>query len=110
MENAPRPWWEDNPELDEILHRTLEELLVDERAPIETNTPDPVVAEIYFGASMRELSAARDDLARARARYDEAVRTARNAGLSWSEIGRVLGISKQALHRQFSGPPRPPAP
>jgi hypothetical protein len=24
-------------------------------------------------------------------------------GLSWGEIGRVLGVSKQVLHRRFGG-------
>lgn len=107
---AHKPWWQDDPELEAIRRRTLEELLGDERGPIESDRPDPVVAEMYSGASTRELSAARDDLARARARYEEAVRAARDAGLSWGEIGRLLGLSKQALHRQFSGPPRPTAP
>jgi DNA-directed RNA polymerase specialized sigma24 family protein len=109
MQDEHKPWWQDDPELEAIRRRTLEELLGDPREPIESDTPDPVVAEMYSGASMRELSAARDDLARARARYEEAVRAARNAGLSWGEIGRLLGLSKQALHRQFSGP-RPTAP
>ena len=109
VEDRPKPWWEDNPELDEIRRRTLDEILGDGRELIEPEGPDPVVAEMYSGARMRELSAARDDLGRARARYADAVRAARDAGLSWGEIGRVLGLSKQALHRQFSRPPRPTA-
>ena len=33
--------------------------------------------------------------------YAEAVRAARAAGMSWGEIGRVLGVAKQLLHRRF---------
>lgn len=44
------------------------------------------------------LAARRRDLAR-----DEevAVRRARNAGLSWAEIGVLLGVSKQAMHKKY---------
>ncbi len=31
----------------------------------------------------------------------EAVDRARHAGLSWSEIGRILGISRQAAYQRF---------
>jgi DNA invertase Pin-like site-specific DNA recombinase len=31
------------------------------------------------------------------------VRRARNAGLSWAEIARELGVSKQAVHRKYGG-------
>jgi DNA-directed RNA polymerase specialized sigma24 family protein len=57
--------------------------------------------DIYSGDCRRELIAARDDLDRARARYAEAVRAARVAGWSWGEVGRLLGVTKQSLHRQF---------
>jgi len=30
-----------------------------------------------------------------------AVRRARAAGLSWSEIGTLLGVSKQAMHQRY---------
>ena len=60
-----------------------------------------VVCDLLSGASRRELAAARDDLARVRIRYADAVRAARTVGLSWGEIGRVLGVSKQLLHRRF---------
>lgn len=32
-----------------------------------------------------------------------AVRRARHAGLSWSEIAQQLGVSKQAAHRRYRG-------
>ena len=85
MENGRRPWWADDPEIAAIRRRVEEELERASREPITPDAPDPVV----------------DDLARARARYDDAVHQARTAELSWGEIVRVLGVSKQLLHRRF---------
>jgi DNA-directed RNA polymerase specialized sigma24 family protein len=67
--------------------------------------PDPVLADFYSGAASRELSAVRGDLAAIRVRYRNAVAAAREAGLSWTEIGRLLGISRQQVHRQFGARP-----
>lgn len=40
----------------------------------------------------------------------QAVATAREAGLSWAEIGNALGISRQSAHERFRGiAPRKPA-
>jgi DNA-directed RNA polymerase specialized sigma24 family protein len=102
VEDDHKPWWQDNPELEAIRRRALDELLGDPGEPIAPDQPDPVVADVWSGASLRELTAARADFDRASARYDEAVRTARAVGLSWAEIGRVLGVTKQTLHRRFS--------
>lgn len=44
------------------------------------------------------IARARTDLAREEA---AAVRHARTHGMSWAEIGAVLGVSKQALHKRF---------
>ncbi|MFL0578212.1 sigma factor-like helix-turn-helix DNA-binding protein [Dietzia sp. 179-F 9C3 NHS] len=44
------------------------------------------------------IATAKRDLAREEA---AAVRHARIHGMSWAEIGRVLGVSKQALHKRF---------
>jgi DNA-directed RNA polymerase specialized sigma24 family protein len=57
----------------------------------------PEVAEVASGL----LAEARDDLDRARLRYAQAIRAGRIAGYSWAEIGRLLGVSKQSLHRRF---------
>lgn len=40
----------------------------------------------------------------------EMVAIARKAGASWSQIGEVLGVSKQAAHKHFRQPPTAAAP
>jgi DNA-directed RNA polymerase specialized sigma24 family protein len=102
MANA-RTWWMDDPDIGALRERALNDL---ERASAEADLtsldePDPVVAEIYSGAASRALSTVRDELADVRARYKNAVLEARTAGLSWTEIGRLLGVSRQQVHRQF---------
>ena len=99
-----RPWWADDPELAAIRRRVDEELERARSEPITPDVPDPVVKDIWSGASLRELAAARKELERARAGYADAVRRARLCGFSWGEIGRVLGVSRQLLHRRFSRP------
>ncbi len=101
MDNSRRLWWMDDPELVAIRRGVLDELERTEKGATEDDKPDPVVDDVLGGASWRELAAARDDLARAQTRYAAAVRAARARGLSWGEIGRVLGVSKQQLHRRF---------
>jgi DNA-directed RNA polymerase specialized sigma24 family protein len=102
-----RPWWMDDKEIIALRERALADI---ERAtaevdPTSLDDPDPVVAEIYSGAASRALSAVRDELADIRARYENAVAVARTAGLSWTEIGRLLGVSRQQVHRQFRARP-----
>lgn len=106
MTEQPRPWWETDQELRETIRRSLEEFEREgeelRRARGDRNDgPDPVVAEIMTGSCRRLLAAARDNLDDARIRYDEAVHKARSAGYSWGEIGRILGVPKQSLHRRF---------
>jgi IS30 family transposase len=53
------------------------------------------------GGVVAELAAtaeARRELSR---REDVAVRRARHAGLSWAEIGTLLGVTKQTIHRKY---------
>ena len=94
-----KPWWAEDPDLMDIHRRTIEEL--EQGEPIASDAPDPVVLDALSGASWRELAKARDDLARARVRYEKSIRAARAGGFSWGEIGRVLGVPRQLLHRRF---------
>jgi hypothetical protein len=47
---------------------------------------------------LARIAALRRDLARAEAAE---VRRARQCGMSWAEIGMVLGVSKQAMHKKY---------
>ncbi len=49
----------------------------------------------------QQISAAADDEFAARARLHEAVTAARRDGHSWTAIGAVLGITKQAAQQRF---------
>ena len=51
-------------------------------------------------ATARIIEAADRQLAAAAA-LNRTVREARRAGLSWTEVGAVLGISKQAAQQRF---------
>jgi DNA-directed RNA polymerase specialized sigma24 family protein len=101
VEDDRKPWWDGNPQIDAARDEVIAWLESVEDRPPTSEEPDPVVMDIYSGDCRRELIAARDDLDRARARYAEAVRAARVAGWSWGEVGRLLGVTKQSLHRQF---------
>lgn len=47
---------------------------------------------------LARIAAMRRDLARAEAAE---VRHARQSGMSWAEIGMILGVSKQAMHKKY---------
>jgi hypothetical protein len=49
------------------------------------------------------VRAALDDVRDAESRLVRAVAAARGGGGSWTEIGDVLGVSKQAAHERFAG-------
>jgi hypothetical protein len=98
---AREPWWASDPTLAAIRRGVLEDIEQTQPPLPGPIGPDPVFVDIASGASRRELADARDDLHRARLRYADAVRAARVAGYSWGEIGRVLAVSKQSLHRRF---------
>jgi DNA invertase Pin-like site-specific DNA recombinase len=50
-----------------------------------------------FG-ELAAVAAAKRELAR---REDVAVRRARQVGLSWAEIGTLLGVTRQTMHRKY---------
>ena len=62
------------------------------KTSVGTEDGDGVVGEL----------AAVGELKRALSRREEvAVRRARNSGLSWAEIGTLLGVTKQTIHRKY---------
>ena len=53
------------------------------------------------GGAVAELAAvavAKQELSR---REEVAVRRARHQGLSWAEIGTLLGVTRQTMHRKY---------
>lgn len=58
---------------------------------LRVDDSDPLNELARIAAARRELSAAEA----------LAVRSARMRGYSWAEIGTVLGVSKQAMHRKY---------
>lgn len=60
---------------------------------------DLVVADTASLRSIAELAERRNELDEA---LLEAVRSARHADRSWSEIGAMLGVSKQAAQRKYA--------
>jgi len=53
------------------------------------------------GGIVPELAAVREARQAVTRREEVAVRRARQAGLSWAEIGTLLGVTKQTMHRKY---------
>jgi DNA invertase Pin-like site-specific DNA recombinase len=53
------------------------------------------------GAVIGELAAVAEAKLELSRREDVAVRRARQAGLSWAEIGTLLGVTRQTIHRKY---------
>lgn len=100
---ASEPWWANDPELQEFIRRSNEELEreLEALAPLPGPQPEPVIDNLSARASLRQLARVREELENVQAHYDKAVLTARNSGLSWAQIGTALGVSKQNLHNRF---------
>ncbi len=49
-------------------------------------------------AELAAIAEAKSELSR---REDTAVRRARHSGLSWAEIGVLLGVTRQTMHRKY---------
>ncbi|WP_280460901.1 AsnC family protein [Nocardia carnea] len=60
--------------------------------------------EIHVGASaeLHLVDIAHDQVVDAQRKLTEAVRTARDAGASWTDIGRAVGISRQSAHERWA--------
>jgi hypothetical protein len=53
------------------------------------------------GGVVSELAAVREARHEVTRREEVAVRRARQVGLSWAEIGTLLGVTKQTMHRKY---------
>jgi hypothetical protein len=70
-----------------------------ERWADEVDADDLVEAKTAALRTIAELAEQRDDIDTA---LVDAIRVARNADRSWSEIGAMLGVSKQAAQRKYA--------
>lgn len=73
----------------EALERWAEQIDQDELVPAETD-------------ALRKIAELSDQRADIDAALTDAVRSARRADRSWSEIGTMLGVSKQAAQRKYA--------
>ena len=71
-----------------------------ERWADEVDAEDLVEAQTAALRTIAELAEQRNDIDTA---LLDAIRDARNADRSWSEIGAMLGVSKQAAQRKYAG-------
>jgi DNA-directed RNA polymerase specialized sigma24 family protein len=53
------------------------------------------------GGVVSELAAVADSKRELSRREEVAVRKARHSGLSWAEIGTLLGVTRQTMHRKY---------
>ena len=53
------------------------------------------------GGVVAELAAIAETKRDVSRREEVAVRRARHQGLSWSEIGTLLGVTRQTMHRKY---------
>jgi len=53
------------------------------------------------GGVIGELAAVAEAKRELSRREDVAVRRARQLGLSWAEIGTLLGVTRQTIHRKY---------
>ena len=67
-------------------------MLTGMKTSVGTDDDGGVIEEL---AQVRE---AKRDLSR---REEVAVRRARHQGLSWAEIGTLLGVTRQTMHRKY---------
>ena len=62
------------------------------KTSVGTDDGDGVVGELAAVAEAKRSLSRREEVA---------VRRARNAGLSWAEIGTLLGVTRQTMHRKY---------
>lgn len=63
---------------------------------------DPAGQRVADTSALRSIAEIVDQRERVEAELSAAVQTARAAHRSWSEIGTMLGVSKQAAQRKYA--------
>lgn len=73
---------------------------LDHLTPGKNNASDAADLR-QIGAALNRLEDTEKDVERAQKHLASAVKAARKQGRSWSAIGMVLGVSKQAAQQRF---------
>lgn len=82
----------------------LEQAAAEAEAWLDALDPETTPAEDV--ADLRRIGSALGDVANAEGELERAVADARRHGHSWTDIGLVLGVSKQAARQRFGDPAR----
>jgi hypothetical protein len=80
-------------------HRDLAAVAAETEALLNDLDPETLLWENPH--DLRRIGRAHEELLSATAELQNAVSAARQTGRSWSEIGVVLGVSKQAAQQRF---------
>ena len=72
--------------------RMCQHMLTGMRTSVGTDDGGGVLGELAAVAEAKRELARREDVA---------VRRARQVGLSWAEIGTLLGVTRQTMHRKY---------
>jgi len=67
-------------------------MLTPMRTSVDADDDGGVVAELTAVAEAKRQLSGREEVA---------VRRARHSGLSWAEIGVLLGVTRQTIHRKY---------
>lgn len=79
------------------------EMLVETRADLDDLLAGIWHSHLYPMDPHEVISAAAERVEHATLTLDEAVRCGRTAGLTWAEIGRATGITRQSAHERWGG-------
>ena len=79
----------------------LEQAAADAEQWLDQLDPDAPDVHVDHVRDLRDISAALHQVSTAEQAVDAAVATAREHGRSWTEIARILGVSRQAAQKRY---------
>lgn len=82
----------------------LEQAVADTEAWLDTLDPEALSSPDSDGADLRAIAQALHAVAAVDLALADQVATARANGRTWTQIGTVLGVSKQAARERFGEP------
>jgi hypothetical protein len=84
----------------------LQKALADTEAWLDRLDPETIASPESDAGDLRAIGEALHDVAASDLRLVDAVVKARANGRTWTQIGAVLGVSKQAARERFGEPAR----